>query len=99
MSSIAGWALIASGAAFLFLSKVKNMSDDEMQRALSVYAEENKASAKKNATDFAHNHKDDAKKLAYDNKDVIAAVAYENKDVLAQAAYDNKEMLAEEYLK
>ena len=30
MNMIAGWALIASGAAFLFLSKVKNMSDDEM---------------------------------------------------------------------
>ena len=83
MNLIAGWALIASGLAFLFLSKVKNMSDDEMQRALSVYADQQKAGMKQGAKDFAHNHKDDAKKLAYDNKDVIAAVAYDNKDVLA----------------
>ena len=99
MNLIAGWALIASGLAFLFLSKVKNMSDEDMQRALSVYAEQQKSGMKEGAKKFAKDHKEDAKKLAYDNKDVIAAVAYENKDVLAQAAFDNKEMLADEYLK
>ena len=37
-----GWAMIGAGFAFIFLSKVKNMSDDDMVRALSVYGEQNK---------------------------------------------------------
>ena len=86
-STIMGWAMIASGAIFLFLSKVKNMSDDDLHRALSVYTDNNKAAMKKAG-----------KKLANDHKDVIAQVAYDNKDVIAQHAYDNREVLAEAYV-
>ena len=36
--SICGWCLIASGFIFLFLSRVKKMSDEDLERAMSVYA-------------------------------------------------------------
>ena len=79
--------MIASGFIFLFLSKVKHMSDDDLQRAMSVYADGNKAAMKKRGSKFASDH-----------KDVIAKVAYDNKEVLADAAYDNREMLADAYV-
>ena len=75
------------------------MSDDDLQRAVSLYTEQNKAIAKKAAVNFAHNNKDAIRQAAIDNKDVIAQVAYDNRDAIAQAAYDNKEMLAEAYLR
>ena len=71
-SFLMGWAMIASGCVFLFLSKVKNMSDEDLQRALSVYADNNKAAMKSKA-----------KKLATDHKDVIAKVAYDNREHIA----------------
>ena len=36
---IMGGAMIFSGCIFIFLSKYKNMSDDDLQRALSLYSE------------------------------------------------------------
>ena len=67
-----GVAMIASGFAFLFLSKYKNMSDDDLNRAMSLYTEQNKARAKKAAVNFAHNNKDAIAQAAYENKEVIA---------------------------
>ena len=58
MSYIMGGAMILSGFVFLFLSKVKNMSDDDLHRALSVYADQNKAQMKKKGAKFANDHKD-----------------------------------------
>ena len=40
-----GSALIVSGLIFIFLSKVKNMSDADMTRALSVYADADRGTA------------------------------------------------------
>ena len=94
-AAIMGSAMIASGCAFIFLSKVKNMSDDDMQRALSIYGEQNKKAIKKNAVSVAKNNKDAIRQVAVDNQDVIAQVAYDNKDYIAKAAYENKEFLAE----
>ena len=87
MSSFMGVAMIISGIIFLFLSKVKNMSDDDLQRALSVYADNNKAAMKRAGSKFASDH-----------KDVIAKVAYDNRAVIAEKAYENKEMLTDAYL-
>ena len=58
MSYIMGGAMIGAGAIFLFLSKVKKMSDDDLHRALSVYADQNKAHMKKAGSKFANDHKD-----------------------------------------
>ena len=38
MSNILAFSMIGSGIVFLFLSKVKKMSDEDLQRALSVMA-------------------------------------------------------------
>ena len=99
MFVLLGWAMIASGLIFIFLSKVKNMTDEDLNRALSVYTDDVKKAVKEGSVNFARNNKDAIAKAAYDNKDVIAQVAYDNRDVLAQAAYDNKEMLAEAYIR
>lgn len=93
-----GSGLIVSGFIFIFLAKVKNMSDEDMTRALSVYADKDKAAAKGAASKSWNNHKDEVKgaavNAAINNKDVIAQVARDNKEVVGQIAYDNKEVLA-----
>ena len=61
MSYIMGGAMILSGFVFLFLSKVKNMSDDDLHRALSVYADQNKAQMK-NSSKYVASKKKAAKK-------------------------------------
>ena len=81
-NSIMGYAMIASGLVFIFLSKVKNMSDDDMTRALSVQRSEK--NAMKGAATKA------GKKLATDNKDVIAKVAYDNREVIGNAYIENQ---------
>ena len=60
VENIMGGAMIGSGCIFIFLSKVKKMEDEDLIRALSVYADADKA-----------NMKSGAKKAAHDNKDVI----------------------------
>ena len=90
---------MASGCIFLFLSKVKKMEDEDLVRALSVYAEADKGKMKKGAKKAAHNNKDAIKKAAVDNKDVIAQVAYDNREVIAETAYENRDVIAEEYIK
>ena len=97
-----GSALIVSGLIFIFLAKVKNMSDEDMTRALSVYADADKNSASNVASNTWNNHKGDVKdaamKAAVNNKDVIAQVARDNKEVVGQVAYDNKEIIADAYI-
>ena len=56
----------------MFLSKVKKLSDEDLQRATSIYTENLKKEAKEGVVDYAKAHKDDIKKAAYDNRDVIA---------------------------
>ena len=58
------------------------MEDDDLIRALSVYAENDKAAAKAGGKKLAHDNKDAIKQAAVDNKDVIAKVAYDNKEVI-----------------
>ena len=97
-----GAALLVSGLIFIFLSKVKNMSDEDMTRALSVYADADKKGASAAASNTWNNHKDDVKgaamKAAVNNKDVIAQVARDNKEVIGKVAYDNKELIADAYV-
>ena len=59
--NIMGIAMMASGVIFLFLSKVKKMEDEDLVRALSVYAESDKGNMKKKAKQTAHNNKDKIK--------------------------------------
>ena len=96
--TLTGWAMIASGLIFIFLSKVKNMTDDDLNRALSVYSSDVKDKVKKKAVSVAKNNKETIAKVAVDNKDVIAQVAYDHREQLAQAAYDNREALADAYI-
>ena len=98
-SYIIAGVFIFSGLLFIFLSKFRNMSDEQLQRAASIYADNLKKDAKKGATTFVATHKDDIANAAYDNREVIAQVAYEHRDSIANAAYDNKELLAETYIK
>ena len=97
-----GGGLIASGLCFIFLAKIKNMSDDDMTRALSVYADADRAAAQGAASSTWNNHKDEVKgaavNAAVNNKDVIAQVARDNKEVVGQIAYDNKEVIAQAYI-
>jgi len=71
-SIIVGFSLIGSGILFVFLSKVKKLTDEELQRATSIYTENLKKEAREGVVDYAKAHKDDIKQAAYDNRDVIA---------------------------
>ena len=51
---------------------MKKLSDEDLQRATSIYTENLKKEAKEGVVDYAKAHKDDIKKAAYDNRDVIA---------------------------
>ena len=90
VSQISAWALIVAGLLFLYLSKVKQMSDVDLNRAMSVYAENNTSYLKNSAKKYAHEHKDDIRQAAIDHKDVIAQVAYDNREAIDQVAYDNR---------
>ena len=84
-----------AGGIFIFLSKYKQLSDEDINRAVSVQ----KKSVANWATNTAKNNQGAIKKAAYDNQDVIAQVAWENRDTIAEVAYDNREMLANEYIR
>ena len=71
-SIIVGCCLIGSGLLFVFLSKVKKLSDEDLQRATSIYTENLKKEAREGVVDYAKAHKDDIKQAAYNNRDVIA---------------------------
>ena len=49
VNEIMGASMMASGCIFVFLSKVKKMEDEDLVRALSVYADADKANMKKKA--------------------------------------------------
>uniref|UniRef100_A0A7S3FUV6 Uncharacterized protein n=1 Tax=Strombidium rassoulzadegani TaxID=1082188 RepID=A0A7S3FUV6_9SPIT len=97
--TILGFGMIGAGGVFIFLSKFKNMTDDDLHRALSIYNDVSKKQMKQGAVNLAKNNKDVIAQAAYDNKDVIAQVAYDHKDTIASAAYDNKELIAETYIR
>ena len=98
VNQMMGIAMMASGLIFVFLSKVKKMEDEDLVRALSVYADADKSKMKKKGKETAYNNKDAIKKAAIDNKDVIASVAYDNKEVIGQVAYENRDVIAQEYI-
>ena len=93
--AIMGTMMCLVGGVFIFLSKYKQMSDEDLIRAVSV----TRKSVVNAGIGLARDNQGIIRQAAIDNQDVIAQVAYENKDVVAQAAYDNKELLAETYLK
>ena len=82
VKDVMGCSMMGSGLIFVFLSKVKKMEDEDLVRALSVYADADKSKMKNKAKQTAHDNKDVIKKAAVDNKDVIAQVAYDNKEVI-----------------
>ena len=90
-----GISMILVGRAFIFLSKYKQMSDEDLVRAVSV----TRKSVVNAGIGAVRNNQGIIRQAAEENQDLIAQVAYENKDVVAQAAYDNRELLAETYLK
>merc|ERR1712070_1201057 len=67
-STFLGCAFLISGCIFMFLSKFKNMTDSDLQRATSLYGKELQAKAVKGGA-----------KVAYNNKDTIARAAVNNK--------------------
>ena len=98
-SRIMAIIMLASGIVFVFLSRCRHMSDEQLQRAMSINTKEVKKRAAQDSLNYARDHQDEIKQAAYDNRDVIAQVAYENKDAIAQAAYDNREVIAETYIR
>ena len=60
--------MILGGLVFIFLSKYKNMSDEDLQRAVSV----TRKSVVNNIAGVAYNNKETIGQAAYDNRDVIA---------------------------
>ena len=76
---ILAWAMILGGFIFIFLSKYKNISDEDLQRAVSV----TRKSVVNNISGVAYNNREAIGQVAYDNRDVIAQVAYDNRDVIA----------------
>ena len=98
-SKIMAFCMIISGITFIFLSRCRHMSDEQLNRATSIATKELKKKAQTDALNYAKNHKDDIKQAAYDNREVIAQVAYDNKEAIAKAAVDNQELLAETYIK
>ena len=66
--TIMGWAMILSGIIFVFLSKVKNMTDEDLDRALSIYSDgKTKKNLQKGAVNLAKNNKGSIQKFAKDN--------------------------------
>ena len=82
-SLIMGILMFSSGIIFIFLSRCRHMSDDQLQRATSIITGDLKKKAAQDSLNYAKAHQDEIKQVAYDNKDVIAQVAYENKDAIA----------------
>ena len=74
-----GWAMIIGGCIFIFLSRFRQLSDEDINRAVSIQ----KKSVFNAVGTVAHNNQGAIKKAAYDNQDVIGQVAYDNKDIIA----------------
>jgi len=87
VDKVMGICMFAAGGVFLFLSVVKKMSDEDLQKAVSAMAAKDTAAGKKAAQKGYEANKDDihagAKYVAVNNKDVVAKVAMDNKEVIA----------------
>lgn len=94
-SMVLGWMLVVSGLLFIFFSFFKKMSDEDLQRATSLYGAELQKKAMNSGKKFTVDHSDDIARAAVNNRDVIANVVetpMDRGDSVANAAYhDNKE--------
>ena len=106
MQTLMGIGLCVSGLIFLFLSCWKNVSDEELQRAVSVNTKVAYASVQEVASDnrealgkVAYDNRDLIMQVAVDNKEVAAQVAYENRDTIGRAAYNEYGSVAQEYVR
>ena len=61
LSFVMAIIMLVTGAIFIFLSKWRNMSDDELQRATSIATKEVKKKAYEDSLNYAKDHKDDIK--------------------------------------
>ena len=87
------------------MSTCKKMSDEDLQRAASVYGAELQKKANERGKKYAYDHKEDIAKAAYDNREVIANVgesAYmgDRGDSVVNAAYqDGKDHQTSNYIR
>ena len=98
-TTVVGIVMVSSGVLFIFLSRCRHMSDDSLQRAMSINQKALQKKAMEDSLNYAKNHKEEIAQAAIDNKEVIAQVAYDNRDAIAEVAYDNKELVAETYIR
>jgi len=99
-SLILGIVLMVSGIIFMLLSCCKKMTDDELQRASSLYGKELQSKARNQGKKFAVEHKDDIARLAVDNKEVIASVVVDRGDSVANAVFhDRKDLQTSDYIR
>ena len=96
LNTIMGYCMIVAGLIFLFLSKFKKMSDEDLHRSLSIMVSE-KDSLKKGAKLLGSKSKGLAKDIISNNKEEIKQGLYDNKEVIAQAAADNPDILEDFY--
>ena len=90
-----GWFIMIGGLIFLFLSKYKQLSDEDINRAVSVQ----KKSVQGHVKQFARNNQEEIKTAAWNHREEIGSVAYDNRDAIASAAFDNRELLADQYMR
>ena len=95
LSTIAGCALIASGLILLYLSKVKNMSDVELNRAMSVYASDRTSYLR----DAAPTSVNDSAPIQpdYSSSEVIAQVSHDSRDSYYSSGYDSRHAIGDSY--
>ena len=89
-SVVLAFCFIFSGLVFLSLSCCKKMTDDELQRATSLYGKELQIKARNEGKKFVSENKESIAKAAVDNKDVIASVAMDHHDSIVNAAFEDK---------
>ena len=76
------------------------MTDEELQRATSVYGENIRAKARNQGKKFASDHKEDIAKAAIDNRGVIASVAADHQDSVVNAAFmNNNDFNSQNYIR
>ena len=95
------WIMLAGGSIFIFLSRFRQISDEDINRAVSIQKKsvfnavgnvaQKGGQAMKNAV---YDNREQIAQTAYDNREVIAQTAYDNRELIAQTAYDNREMIA-----
>ena len=61
LSFIMSMVMLTTGVVFIFLSKWRNMSDDELQRATSIATKEVKKKVYEDSLNYARDHKDEIK--------------------------------------